>query len=98
MTEKLPGYKGRILRYDLTTAQAEVWAPPAALYREWIGGSALAARLAWDMLGPRLADVAPFDPANPLLVMTGPLTDSRLPGLPRFTVSARSPQTNLWAE
>jgi aldehyde:ferredoxin oxidoreductase len=87
-----------MLTVDLTTGQGAGWAPPAVLYREWIGGSALAARLVWDRLGPELAEVAPFDPANPLMVMTGPLTDSRLPGLPRFTVSARSPQTNLWAE
>ncbi|HMA33684.1 MAG TPA: aldehyde ferredoxin oxidoreductase family protein [Chloroflexia bacterium] len=98
MTDRLPGYQGCILRYDLTTGVAERWAPPAALYRAWLGGSALAARLAWDLLGPDLARIAPFDPANPVLVMAGPLTDSRLPGLPRFTVSARSPQTNLWAE
>jgi aldehyde:ferredoxin oxidoreductase len=98
MTHPLPGYKGRMLTVDLAIGQGEAWAPPEALYREWIGGSALAARLVWDRLGPGLAEVAPFDPANPLMVMTGPLTDSRLPGLPRFTVSARSPQTNLWAE
>src|SRR5690242_9090197 len=98
MIHSLPGYKGRMLAIDLEIGQGEAWAPPAALYREWIGGSALAARMVWDMLGPDLAGVAPFDPANPLLIMTGPLTDSRLPGLPRFTVSARSPQTDLWAE
>jgi aldehyde:ferredoxin oxidoreductase len=98
MTHPLPGYKGRMLTVDLATGQGEAWAPPEALYQEWIGGSALAARLVWDRLGPGLAGIAPFDPANPLMVMTGPLTDSRLPGLPRFTVSARSPQTNLWAE
>src|SRR5947207_3258455 len=98
VVETLPGYNGHTLRFDLTIGQATVWTPAAALYREWIGGSALAARIVWADLGLRLAEVAPFDPANPLIVMTGPLTDSRLPGLPRFTVSARSPQTDLWAE
>ncbi len=98
MDTHLPGYRGAILRYDLSAGRADVWAPPAALYRDWIGGSALAARLAWEWLGPGLADVAPFDPRNPFMVLAGPLTDSRLPGLPRFTVSARSPQTDLWGE
>jgi aldehyde:ferredoxin oxidoreductase len=83
---------------DLTTGQAERWQPDPALYREWIGGSSLAAKLVWDRLGVGLGAVDPFDPANPIMVMTGPLTDSRLPGLPRFTVSARSPLTGLWSE
>jgi aldehyde:ferredoxin oxidoreductase len=94
----LPGYKGRMLRFDLTTGRGEVWVPPASLYREWIGGSALAGRLVWDLLGARLGAVDPLGPDNPFMVMAGPLTDSRLPGLPRFTVCARSPQSGLWAE
>src|SRR5690349_19325541 len=93
-----PGYQGTILHYDLTTGRAEALHPKAAFYHAWIGGSGLAAKLAWDRLGLGIGQVDPSDPANPIIVMTGPLTDSRLPGLPRFTVSARSPLTGLWSE
>ena len=93
-----PGYKGTILTYDLTTGRAEARQPDAALYHAWIGGSSLAAWLAWEGWGLGIGQVDPFSPANPIMVMAGPLTDSRLPGLPRFTVSARSPLTGLWSE
>ena len=40
-----PGYKGQMLRVDLTTGEATAWAPPDALYRDWIGGYGLAPSL-----------------------------------------------------
>lgn len=40
----------------------------------------------------------PLGPDNPLIVLTGPLTGTRLPSAARWTISARSPLTGLWGE
>ncbi len=40
----------------------------------------------------------PLAPENPLIIMTGPLTGTRLPAANRWTVSARSPLTGIWGE
>jgi aldehyde:ferredoxin oxidoreductase len=40
----------------------------------------------------------PLGPENPLILATGPLTGTRIPCAPRFTVSARSPLTGIWGE
>jgi aldehyde:ferredoxin oxidoreductase len=86
---------GRLLRIDLTTGSIEKGQVPEEYTREYIGGSALGARLLWDQLDP---DRDPLDPRSPMLWVTGPLTGSAGPTNGRFTVCGRSPQTGLWGE
>lgn len=91
------GYTGKLLQVDLDagTTREVALSPHAA--RAYIGGSGLAARLYLDRLGgPPYPDS--LDPANPLMVMTGPVAGHLLPGSSRFAICARSPQTGLWGE
>lgn len=89
------GYMGKILRVDLTTGR--VWDEPLneAYAREFVGGSGLAARYAWDMV---TADTDPLGPDNPLILMTGPLVGTAMPSAGRYSVGAISPATGLWGE
>jgi aldehyde:ferredoxin oxidoreductase len=91
----LDGYHGRILKVDLTSGKTDVMEPDAALYRDYIGGSGLAARLFFDM---GACDADPLGPDNPLMVMQGPLSGTTLPGCSRLEVCARSPLTGIWGE
>jgi aldehyde:ferredoxin oxidoreductase len=91
------GFIGKLLEVNLSNGQVhEARLDPIAC-RDYIGGSGLAARLYLDRLHePPFPD--PFDPENPLIIMTGPFAGISLPGSSRFSVCARSPLTNLWGE
>jgi len=91
----LDGYFGRILEVDLSTGSIGVMEPDPGLYRDYLGGSGLAARLFFNM-GAYNAD--PLGPENPLMIMHGPLSGTTLPGCSRLEVCARSPLTGIWGE
>jgi aldehyde:ferredoxin oxidoreductase len=85
----------RLLNVDLTSASSRLEQIAPAEVRDYVGGSALAARL----LAPRLqASLDPLGPQAPLLFMTGPLTGTAGPAVGRFVICARSPATGLWGE
>lgn len=89
------GNTGKILEINLSTAGVSVLQPAEAIYRDFLGGSALAAKIFFDRQG-WLAD--PLGPENLLLVMTGPLAATGLPGASRLEICGRSPLTGIWAE
>ncbi|WP_018085986.1 aldehyde ferredoxin oxidoreductase family protein [Desulfurispora thermophila] len=89
------GYMGKIAFVDLNREQVEIRELDPALARNYLGGSALAARLFLD-LGAQ--DAEPLAPENPLIFMTGPLVGTVAPSASRFAVCARSPLTGIWGE
>jgi aldehyde:ferredoxin oxidoreductase len=91
----LNGYYGKILKVDLTAGTTEVMEPDPELYRKYLGGAGLAAKLFFDM---GAFDVDPLGPDNPLMIMHGPLAGTTLPGCSRLEVCARSPLTGIWGE
>jgi aldehyde:ferredoxin oxidoreductase len=86
MVVGVDGGMGRVLVVDLTSGRSEVWEPGGD---GLLGGRALAASLAWDLLRPGLDA---FDPANPLMFLGGPLSGTRAPAAGRTTVCSLSPQ------
>jgi len=91
----MTGFHNRILQVDLSSGQQVVVSVDEAYRRNYIGGSALAARLFSD------TDAAAADslsPQNPLIVMTGPMVGTGFPGSSRFVICARSPLTGIWGE
>ncbi|WP_448591315.1 aldehyde ferredoxin oxidoreductase family protein [Thermoflexus hugenholtzii] len=86
---------GRLLRVDLSAQRIREEEIPSGWVEDFIGGSALAARMLWERLHP---GVDPLGPENPLLFLTGPLTGTAGPAVGRFAVCARSPATGLWGE
>jgi aldehyde:ferredoxin oxidoreductase len=89
------GYMGKILRVDLTTE--ELWDEPLndEYARAFVGGSGLAARYVYDMVG---SSTDPLGPDNPLIFMTGPLVGTAMPSAGRCSVCALSPLTGIWGE
>jgi aldehyde:ferredoxin oxidoreductase len=82
------GWSGKILRVDLssgTTSTVETM----AYARDFIGGVGIASRIAWQELEP---GVGPYDPENPLYLMTGPLTGTLASGAGRVEILGVAPQ------
>lgn len=97
MRSPMYAYAGRMLRVDLSRGILEPWEPPQELYHDYIGGSGIAARLLFEVVR-EIPDLDPFDPRNPLIIMTGPATGTALPGSNRFVTCALSPLTGIWGE
>lgn len=84
-----------ILKINLTTGKIESFPIPAEFERDYLGGSALAARLLFDSL---TRELDPLAPESPLLILNGPLSGTAGPTVGRFVVCGKSPATGLWAE
>jgi aldehyde:ferredoxin oxidoreductase len=82
------GWVGKILDVDL--AARKVSARDTMAYaRDYLGGRALASRLAWDET-PRGIDA--YDPENRVIVATGPLTGTLAPTSGRTVMAGLSPR------
>jgi aldehyde:ferredoxin oxidoreductase len=84
-----------ILKVDLSSKTISQFSVPVEWERDFLGGSALAARLLYDKLTPALD---PYAPQAPLLFLNGPLSGTVGPATGRFVVCGRSPATGLWGE
>lgn len=91
----MKGNWGRILTVDLNQGSIEDVELSEKIYREFLGGSGLAAKWFFDHRGWK---VEPFSPGNPLMIMLGPLSGLNLAGASRLSVCARSPLTGIWGE
>ncbi len=89
------GYMGRLLFVDLSSGRLEDIPLDMDMARRFVGGSGLGARLLADYLTP---DTDPFDPAAPLIFMTGPFVGTPIPAAGRYSVVARSPLTTFVGE
>ncbi|MBT4511949.1 MAG: hypothetical protein HOC20_07060 [Chloroflexi bacterium] len=89
------GYMGKILFVDLSTGTLTTETPDEKLYRDYMGGYGLGARILWDR---RRGGVDPLGPENMLGFVTGPLTG--IPGFfgSRYTVVGKSPLTGGWGD
>ncbi len=92
------GYRNRVLEVDLSSGRSRSASLPEELHRDYLGGAGIAARLLWDRFGAGLSDLDPLAPENPLIFMTGPLTETGLPSCNRSTCSSLSPLTGIWGE
>jgi aldehyde:ferredoxin oxidoreductase len=88
------GYNGKMLNVNLTTGEIAVETPPESLYREYLGGYGIGARMLWDRV-PQGAD--PLGPGNMLGMFAGLLTGTPLFGQ-RWQVVCKSPLTGGWGD
>ena len=91
----MTGTFNRYIKIDLTDGQVQEIQIDPGYIRDFIGGSALAARLFSDQVDP---SVDPLSSENPLFLMAGPLVGTNFPGSSRFVVCAKSPLTGIWGE
>ncbi|MEJ2739931.1 MAG: aldehyde ferredoxin oxidoreductase family protein [Dehalococcoidia bacterium] len=89
------GYMGKLLFVDLSTGSLHEEIPDEGLYRDYIGGYGVGARVIYNR---QKAGVDPMGPENTLGFMTGPLTGSPASFGCRYTVVGKSPLTGGWGD
>jgi aldehyde:ferredoxin oxidoreductase len=91
----MKGICGRLLEVDLTGGVTKDHDLSEDVFRRYLGGRGLGARLLFDML-PAKTD--PLSPENLLFFLTGPLTGTKVPGSSKFVVVTKSPLTGAWCD
>jgi aldehyde:ferredoxin oxidoreductase len=89
------GYAGKILRVNLTDEKTSIEELSAYDAKKYLGGRGLAAKILFEELKK---SIDPLGPENKLIIASGPLTGTLVPGTTRFGVYAKSPLTGIWGE
>ena len=89
------GYIGKLLFVNLSTGVIKEEVPADSLYRDFIGGYGVGARILYSR---QKGGVDPLGPENTLGVMTGPLTGTPAPMGCRYAVVGKSPLTGGWGD
>lgn len=84
------GYKGTILKINLTDRSTEMMETPKDWCEKFIGGEGFAAKILYDNLKPGMD---PFSEENMIILTTGPLTATRTPTSGRLAIGFKSPLT-----
>ncbi len=84
----------RYLQIDLGTGTWSTFTLPEGVLSRYVGGKGVAAYLLARYQDPQ---AGPFDPANPLIFATGPLTGTRAPSM-RSVMVFQSPVTRLFTD
>jgi aldehyde:ferredoxin oxidoreductase len=91
----ISGYTGKLLFVDLSTGDIKTETPDESLYRNYIGGYGIGARILYDRMK---AGADPLGPENILGLITGPLTGSPIPAGARYAAVGKSPITGGWGD
>jgi aldehyde:ferredoxin oxidoreductase len=84
------GYRGRILRVDLTNRRIDTEERDDLFYRTYLGGRGIGYQYLLREVPPR---IDPFSPENMLILATGVMTGALLPASCRFAAIGKSPLT-----
>jgi aldehyde:ferredoxin oxidoreductase len=89
------GLMGRILRVNLTDGKISEEEIPEEMAKKFLGGRGIASKYLFDEVEP---GTDPLGPGNKLIFMSGLLTGTASPSAGRYSVVAKSPLTNIWAQ
>ncbi len=89
------GYAGKQLRVDLERWESYDEPVDLAASQLYLGGAGYGARLLYDELGQ---GVDPLGPDNIMVLATGPLSLSQIPGGGSIMLCFKSPLTGIWGE
>ncbi|MFC1930560.1 aldehyde ferredoxin oxidoreductase N-terminal domain-containing protein, partial [Chloroflexota bacterium] len=90
MTENY-GYTGKILRVDLSKEKLTIESVDSEILRKYIGGVGLASTILYGEVPP---GVTWDNPENRLILATGPVNGTSVPGSGSFCVVTKGPLTN----
>ena len=88
---------GKILEVNLSTRTIKKTPLNVNIAKNLFGGSGYGAWILHDEM-PNPSQVDPIGPENPLIIMSGPLTGTLLPGGARAVAVAKSPLTGIFGE
>lgn len=90
----MTSYYNRYLHVDLSTGTWSTFSLSEEVLARYIGGKGVGA---WLLARHQDPQAPPFDPANPLIFVTGPLTGTRAPSM-RSVMVFQSPLTRLFTD
>jgi len=88
---KVGGYAGKLLRVDLTNKRIVDEIADENTLRKYLGGTGIGAKFIYEEVPP---GVEWDDPENRLILASGPLGGTRVPGSGTFSVVTKGPLTN----
>lgn len=91
----MKGNTGKIINVDLTGGKSHIETLPEEYYKQYIGGSGLAAKLFWER---GRFDIDPLAPEAMLIFMNGPFAGLKISGASRNSVAGCSPLTGHWGD
>ncbi len=91
-SHNLGGYAGKLLRVDLTNARLSEERLDEAVLRKYVGGSGLGAKFLYEEVPP---DIECFNMENRLILFSGPLGATKIPGGGTFSVSTKGCLTGM---
>ncbi len=91
----MKGNTGKIAHIDLEFGNVKMIEYPEEVYRQFIGGSGMAAKIFWDRMD---ITTDPLSPESVLIFMNGPLAGVKLSGASRMSAACRSPLTGSFAD
>lgn len=89
------GYMERMLFVNLSTGEIREETPEESLFRDFIGGYGIGARILYNR---QRGGVDPLGPENTLGLVTGPLTGTPATVGTRYAAVAKSPLTGGWGD
>lgn len=89
------GFTGKILKVDLTLGKVHEETLDESLYKAWLGGYGLGARIIYSDITPK---TDPLGPDNIIGFATGLLTGTLTPLGSSITVVGKSPLTGTWGD
>lgn len=85
------GYHGKILRADLSKPEFTIFSEDQSVLRKYVGGAALGAKYLYEEVPP---GVAWSDPANRIILASGPLGGTSVMGSGTFCAVTKGARTN----
>ena len=89
------GYAGKVAFVDLTSGLVTKESLPERVYRSFIGGAGLGAKILYERMK---AGVDPLGPENMLGFLSGLLVGTATPMATKYMVVAKSPLTHTWGD
>ncbi len=93
--DKVYGWCGRILKVDLTEKSTRVLPLDLEIAKKFIGGRGLNSYTLYHLVK---SDLDEFSPENVVIVGAGPLCGTLVPAASKFTITSKSPSTNIFSD
>ena len=91
----MAGYAGKVAFVDLTSGSVTKESLPEQVYRRFIGGAGLGAKILYDRMK---AGIDPLGPENMLGFLPGLLNGTGTPMATKYTVVTKSPLSYTWGD
>lgn len=86
------GWTGKRAIIDLSNRDVKIERIDEEILKKFLGGRGLNVKALYDMTNEK---VKPFDPENPIIFGTGPVTGTLVPTNSRYNVTSKSPLTGI---